>query len=244
MLLRCAGSSSEGNCYSLTDSSGQVLLIEAGVSHGKLCRFIHWNITNVVGCIVTHHHMDHVASASRLRMKGVKTYLPFELDEHRKEVVFGNFKIKSFPLTNSMNKFVHTNGDGTECPIFGFLIEHDVMGKMVYITDCEYCRYTFRKLKVNHILIGVNYQKEYTSLDEAKFGHVVTGHMSEDTALEFIKANDTDALQNVIACHLSEESCNADKLLGNLQNAVSAGVNVQIAVPGIETELYKDCPFG
>jgi len=244
MILSCAGSNSDGNCYSLTDKSGQVLLIEAGVSHGKLSRFLHWNITNVVGCIVTHKHLDHAASASKLKMMGVETFLPFELDEHRKEVTFGNFKIWSFPLTASDGRFVHTNGDGTECPIFGFLIEHDEMGKMVYLTDCEFCKWNFKRTRLNHMLIGVNYQEKYAPIDDAKKAHVISGHMSEKTAIEFIKANQTDALQTIILGHLSEFSCNAEELLANVKKVAETGVDVRVAVPNMEIELRKDCPFG
>ena len=244
VVLKCAGSNSEGNCYSLTDSSGQVLLIEAGVPRGKVCRLINWNITNVVGCVVTHHHLDHVASAPKLKMMGVEVFSPFELDEHRREVVFGNYRIKSFPLTNSMERFVHTNGDGTECPVYGFLIEHDEMGKMVYLTDCEFCKWRFTKLRLNHMLIGVNYQEKYAPISDAKKAHVISGHMSESTAIDFIKANQTSDLQNIILGHLSEFSCNAEELVANVKKVAETGVSIHVATPKLELELRKDCPFG
>lgn len=244
MILRCGGSGSSGNCYSLTDRNGKVLLIEAGIPYGKLCRFIHWNVMNIEGCIVTHSHLDHVQSVARLEIAGIPTFKPFELDEHRKKVRFGDYEITSFPLVNSAGRFVHTNGDGTECPVFGFLVKHPEMGTMVYFTDCEYCRYMFRKKDLGHILIGVNYQEQYAPMDEAKKEHVITGHMSEKTAIDFIRANTTEALQNVILCHLSEDSCNADELKANVENAVEIGVSVHVAIPGFEIELNRDCPFG
>ena len=240
MVLRIGGSGSSGNCYSLTDKNNKVLLIEAGISYGKLCRFINWNVTNIEGCIVTHSHLDHVRSVARLEIAGIPIYKPFELSSVR----FGDYEITAFPLKNSAGRYVHTNYDGTECPVFGFLIKHPEMGTMVYLTDCEYCRYMFRKKDLGHILIGVNYQERYAPFDDAKKEHVITGHMSERTAIDFIQTNQTEALQNVILCHLSDGSCNADELKANIENAVEIGVSVHVAMPGIEIELNKDCPFG
>ena len=244
MIFRCAGSGSDGNCYSLTDSKGKTLLIEAGLPYKKIEKFLDYNITNLEGCIVTHQHLDHVMSAPKLHQKGTKTFRPFELDVQERVVKYGDYRIKAFELMNSERKSLHTNGDGTECQIFGFYIFHPEMGQMVYLTDCEYCPYVFRKTKIEHFLLGVNYQEEYAPMDDAKKAHVLSGHMSERTAIEFLKASQTNALQTVILGHLSEESCKPDELLANVKKAVVTGAEVHIAVPGMELELHKDCPFG
>lgn len=244
MILTCAGSGSDGNCYLLKDSEGKMLLLEAGVTIDKIKKLIGYNVMDLEGCLITHHHKDHSASVVKLRMMGVKTFMPYELDEWRKEVIFGNFKVKAFPLTDSAGKFVHTNGDGTECPVFGFLIEHEEMGKMVYFTDCEFCRWMFRKKKLNHMLLGVNYQEQYAPLDEAKMAHVIGGHLSETTASDFIRVNQTEHLQNIVLGHLSEFSCNPEELLMNISKVAETGVHVEIATPQMELELRKDCPFG
>lgn len=244
MILKCGGTGSSGNCYLLEDSGGEKLLIEAGLPYTKISRLIDYRIKGVVGCIVTHSHLDHSQSAQKIATIGVPVYKPYEQDEKRKSVKFGSYEIKSFPLIDSSGRFVHTNGDGTECPIYGFLISHPEMGTMVYFTDCEFCRYTFRTHDVRHYLIGVNYQEEYAPIDDGKKQHVISGHMSEKTALEFLEANRSNALQNVILCHMSEESCKADELVDHVRKAVETGVNVQVAIPGLQIELYKDCPFG
>ena len=67
---------------------------------------------------------------------------------------------------------------------------------MVYITDTEYCKFRFNK--VNHILVEANYSPAcMESTGNPKRTHVLTGHMSIDTAVEFLKANQSPALRNV-----------------------------------------------
>lgn len=56
MLMRCCGSSSEGNSYALISNNGEILAIEAGVNFMEFKKIIDWRISDVVGCIVSHEH--------------------------------------------------------------------------------------------------------------------------------------------------------------------------------------------
>lgn len=154
----------------------------------------------------------------------------------------GRWKIRAFDLTDLNGKWMHTDANGEPCAIYGFMIEHPKMGRMLYITDCEFVKWRFKN--VNHILLGVNYDSELLSGDEAKKNHVVRGHMSIDTACEFVKANASDQLQNVIMCHLSSENADSDSFIEKMKKAVPM-VNVSVAEPGMELELRNpdECPF-
>lgn len=154
----------------------------------------------------------------------------------------GRWKIRAFDLTDLNGKWMHTDANGEPCAIYGFMIEHPKMGRMLYITDCEFVKWRFKN--VNHILLGVNYDPELLSGDDAKKNHVVRGHMSIDTACEFVKANASDQLQNVIMCHLSSE--NADKnLFIKKMKEVARNANVDVAEPNKEWDLQNpnECPF-
>jgi hypothetical protein len=97
---------------------------------------------------------------------------------------------------------------------------------------------------VNHILLGVNYDKDLISGDDAELNHVVRGHMSIDTACDFVKANYLDGLQNVIMCHLSAENADKATFIEKMQKVVP-NVNVCVAEPGMKLELRNPgvCPF-
>ena len=81
----------------------------------------------------------------------------------------GRWKIRSFDLTDLNGKWTHTNGDGSECPCYGFLIRHPEMGTLIYATDTELIKWRFKN--VNHILLGVNYDPELLYGDDAKKNH-------------------------------------------------------------------------
>lgn len=154
----------------------------------------------------------------------------------------GRWKIKAFDLTDLNGKWMHTNSDGSECRCYGFVIEHPEIGRLLYLTDTEVCKWRFKN--VNHILLGVNYDPERLSGDDAKLNHVIRGHMSIDTACDFVKTNESDQLQNVIMCHLSAENADKDSFINKMQKAVP-NVNVCVAEPGMELELRNpgECPF-
>lgn len=154
----------------------------------------------------------------------------------------GGFTVKPFDLTTIDGRWTHTDADGEACPIYGFLIIHNEMGRMLYITDTNLVKWKFKD--INYLLLGVNYDKELISGEDAKKNHVVRGHMNIDTACEFVKANASDQLQNVIMCHLSKENADAGKFIEKMQK-VAPNVNVCVAEPGMELELRNpgECPF-
>ncbi|MCD7724921.1 MAG: hypothetical protein LUI12_05125 [Clostridiales bacterium] len=113
------------------------------------------------------------------------------------------------------------------------------------MTDLEYCPYNFKKHKVNHMLIEANYSKEFVSDEAVKREHVLRGHCELQTTLGIIEANKTEALQNVILCHLSRESADPIEFVEQAQKVVGNGVTVDYAASGKQWELTNGdkCPF-
>lgn len=234
MKLKCIATGSTGNCYTLTSDSGETLILDCGIPIKEIKKGLDWNIRNVVGCIVSHAHSDHSKSVKDFEAMGIPVFTPYI---SLKPMRMGKeFKIQAFDLTTVDGRWTHTNADGSECPCYGFLITHPEMGRMIYATDTELIKWRFKN--VNHILLGVNYDPELLSGDEAKKNHVVRGHMSIDTACDFVKANASDQLQNVIMCHLSKESADAGKFIEKMKEAVP-GANVDVAEPNKEWILRK-----
>ena len=247
MRLKCLGSSSAGNCYLLTSNSGETLILDCGIPIKEIKKGLDWNIKDVVGVLCTHKHLDHSKSVLELCKAGFHTVVPYLISS--KSETFGcrvkksNFKIDTFALTTIDGSWTHTDANGEPCPIYGFLITHKEMGKMLYITDCEVVKWRFRD--INHILLGVNYDKDLVDKDnDPKTRHVFRGHLSIDTACDFVKANHSDSLQNVIMCHLSSENADSDSFIEKMEK-VACGANVDVAEPGKEWVLRKgdECPF-
>ena len=242
MKLKCIATGSTGNCYLLTSNSGETLILDCGIPIKEIKKGLNWNIKDVVGVICTHKHLDHSKSVEDFEAMGIQIFAPY-LGDSCKPMNMGEFTVKPFELITIDGSWTHTDADGTPCPIFGFLITHKEMGRMLYITDCELVKWKFRD--INHILLGVNYDKDLIdNEDSAKVNHVYRGHMSIDTACDFVKANSSNDLQNVIMCHLSKNNADKDLFIEKMQKAVP-NANVNVAEPEKEWLLRNpnECPF-
>ena len=242
MTLKCIGSGSTGNCYLLTSNSGETLILDCGIPIKEIKKGLNWNIMGIQGAVCTHCHRDHSLSLADLRNIGIDVFHP-SVDQNVGVVNFGSFRVQSFDLTTLDGRWTHTNADGSECPCCGFLITHKEMGRMIYATDTELIKWKFKD--INHILLGVNYDKDLIdNEDSAKVNHVYRGHMSIDTACDFVKSNNSDDLQNVIMCHLSKNNADKDLFIDKMKSTVP-NANVDVAESGKEWLLRNpnECPF-
>nr|DAG33435.1 MAG TPA: hypothetical protein [Caudoviricetes sp.] len=241
MKLKCIASGSSGNCYTLTADDEETLILDCGIPIKEIKKGLNWNIKDVVGVLCTHQHLDHSKSVKDFEAMGIPVFAPYiSLEPMR---IGTEFKVQAFDLTTVDGRWTHTNADGSECPCYGFLITHPEMGKMLYITDTELIKWRFKD--INHILLGVNYDKDLIDRDNTgKANHVFRGHLSIDTACDFVKANYSDSLQNVIMCHLSSENADKDSFIEKMKK-VAYGANVDAAERNKEWVLRKgdECPF-
>ena len=243
MKLKCLGSSSSGNCYLLTSDSGETLILDCGIPIKEIKKGLNWNVKDVVGVLCTHKHLDHSKSVKDFESMGIPVCKPYEALLMNQFLANSYFTVRTFDLTTIDGSWTHTDANGEPCPIYGFLITHKEMGRMLYITDCEVVKWKFKG--INHILLGVNYDKDLIdNEDSAKVNHVYRGHMSIDTACDFVKANNSKDLQNVIMCHLSKDNAEPDLFIKKMQK-VAPQANVYVARKGLEVELRRadECPF-
>ena len=241
MKLKCIATGSTGNCYTLTSDSGETLILDCGIPIKEIKKGLDWNVKDVVGVLCTHKHLDHSKSVEDFEAMGIQILAPY-LGDSCKPINMGEFTVKPFDLTTIDGNWTHTDANGEPCPIYGFLITHKEKGKMLYITDCEVVKWKFKG--INHILLGVNYDKDLIDRDTGKANHVFRGHLSIDTACDFVKANYSHSLQNVIMCHLSSENADSDSFIEKMKR-VACGANVDVVVAGKSWDLKNpnECPF-
>lgn len=231
-MIRCVGSGSSGNSYALIDNDNKILLLDLGLPAKEIKRAIDFRISDVVGAVVTHHHKDHSLAVADFEKMGIPVWQPY-LDENKMQRrYFGGFMVRSFDVP-------HDNE-----PCVGYLIECPNHDRLLYATDCEYIRYSFKKMNLSHILIECNYQQELVDRDLPNYEHKIRGHCSLDTCKEFIKVNSTDSLQTVILCHLGQETTEPMECVADIQKIVP-WANVCVAEKGLEVELRNknECPF-
>lgn len=234
MKLKVIGSGSSGNCY-LLDDGKQILIIEAGLPFSEVKEAINYKTSKIVGILSSHEHGDHRKYLHEYKDAGI-TCLQGNTEvgivsETRGiySIRFGEFTVKPFKVPHDV-------------PCFGYLIEHPTMGKLVFVTDAEYVKYTFPG--VNHIMVETNYSQDI--LDEnTNSGEIPTvlrnrimkSHMSFDTAVKMVKANKSSQLRNVVMCHLSTRNSNKSRFKEDMQNVVGSFCNVTIAKKGTEVDL-------
>lgn len=159
---------------------------------------------------------------------GISVWKPWEGADWSDKKNFGSFFVQCFSLPHN----------GT--PNVGYYIrEKKSSQKILYLTDFEYCQFSFKALEINHVLVECNYQKEITSRDLPQYVHKIRGHCSLETCKNFILANQTNALRSVILCHMGADTAIPEECVAEVQKAVGNGVCVDYARSGLEVELIK-----
>lgn len=225
LTFKCLGTGSSGNCYFLTDESGQTLILDLGLPVMDIKKALNFDLTNVVGALCTHGHLDHSKSGYDFELMGIEVYAPYEMSDVPKSAhEIGNFKVFAFPVPHN----------GEIC--YGFLITNG-NEKVIYCTDYEYVKFNFQTLGVNHFIIECNYQEKYVDRDIPNFEHKIKGHASLNTCKEFLKANETWHMQNVIIVHMGKDTCDPKECVKEIEDVLDVGVKVDYARPNTDYEL-------
>lgn len=240
MKLKCISTGSKGNTYALISSVGEILLLDLGASEKEIKKALEFNISSIVGACATHMHGDHAKSIKDLENMGIRVFKPYEDNKHQNQIIknkYGDFTVMAFALDDKNSKvWQHTNTDGSECPIYGFYITHpELDSPFIYATDCKLIKWNFAKQNPSTILLGVDYQPDMLDTDSAKYRHQVEGHMSIETACDFIKANNSSYLRNVLLGHLSNSSADDEYFINEVNKVCNS--SVYVLDKGVETEL-------
>lgn len=246
MKLKVLGSSSSGNCY-LLENETECLVIECGIKFSEVKKALDFNVSKIVGVLVTHEHLDH----SKYANEYIKAGIPVGMSQGTMDALnldsmvlrsgywyaFGGFTVTCF----------RTEHDCAEP--FGFLIEHDEIGKLLFVTDSAYVKPNFKKLSVNHIMVESNYSEEIINgyldagtIDQARVNRTFKTHMSIETCREFVNVNQTANLDSVVLLHLSDGNSNAVEFQRTIQEVVGDAVKVIVADKNITVDL-DICPF-
>lgn len=234
MKLKILGSSSKGNCYIL-ENENETLILEAGVPLHEILKYIRFNTGKVAGVLVTHEHGDHAKYIKEFRNRALEVYLSqgtlkaLDLNYCTYNIIKSMTKFKVGGFTVIPFKVEH---DAAE-PL-GFLINHEDMGNLLFVTDTFYISNRFANL--NHILIECNYCETILNNSGAAYkNRVFSSHMSLENCLEFLKANDLSNVENIVLLHLSDGHSDEKMMVDEVQKV--SGVNTFVAEKGFGLEL-------
>lgn len=244
MLVKTTATGSKGNNYALI-SGEEILLLECGVPAKEMLKTIDYQTSKVVGCLLSHEHGDHAKYIKQYMQYGVKVYGSDEVQSNI-ELIYGE-KIEGIKRMSrkklgsfSVIPFRVPHGE-TDCD--GWLID-TAEGRVLFITDAEYCPYDFSKMNINYGLIECNYSIDYITLEDdgVKNRRVLETHMELQTCKRLIQSINTDNLRSIGLVHLSAYNGNPQRFRDEIRSQVDADVDVWVAEKGVQKE-FKLEPF-
>lgn len=234
MLIDIFASGSGGNSYLVSDGDTS-LLLEAGLRESALKNMI-WQkgylMANLNGCLVTHEHKDHSASAVFISKLGIPIYaskgtlskLDGVLCWH---VLKAGVTSKVYTFDVLPFKIQH---DAVE-PLGFLLYSRTAKEKMLYATDTYYLKNKIPD--VDYLMIEANYSLDILKanvnsgeVNEALAKRVIKSHMSIDHLVEALKAADLSKLREVYLMHLSNDNSNAEEFKRKVQEVTGVPVYV------------------
>lgn len=248
MKLKVFGSSSKGNGYALTDNDGNTLLLECGVPVIEIKKYLDFDLSKIVGCLVSHGHQDHCRYATTYLKSGIDLAMSMETakmlnveNHHRVKIIEANIKYTSIMdrftvLPVEMQHDVHT---------LGFVINHKECGPTVFITDSYYSKYRFANIR--NWIAECNYSEEIMAkkmasgkLDPFVRNRILQSHLSLENLLLMLSANDLTKTNNIVLVHLSDT--NSDEVYFKNKVSNSTGKTVHVADSGMEIN-FNETPF-
>lgn len=244
MVLKCLGSSSSGNCYLLHSlRSDEVLVIEAGIPMIEVKKALKFKISSINALVVSHRHNDHAKYIGDYLKNGIKVLaLPDVFGSKGFNNSFckkiepmhgykvGGFKILPLPVVHDV-------------PCVGFIIEHEEIGSLLFVTDTMMLEYQLPKL--NHIMIEANYDDAILqyNIDNAIVPasmreRLLHSHMELQTTKEVLRVNDISSVNEIILLHLSSNNSDAAQFQKEVEEV--SGKPVYIARKGLAIELNKE----
>lgn len=229
MLIKTIASGSGGNCY-VVEHNEQQLLIECGISLKKIRQALNFNLSRVIGCLVSHEHNDHckavpeIAKMTSIPIRGPETIKAKKWSPRYESIrpgvyfSFGDFIIKAFEVEHDV-----------DC--FAYMIAFK--GNLIfYITDTCVIPYVKPNM-ITHLIIETNHS--FRLLKESDINPVLAQriwetHLDIEMAALFAK-HQRKSLREVYLIHLSDEHSNEKEFKNRMEEAT--GVPVYVAPRGI-----------
>jgi phosphoribosyl 1,2-cyclic phosphodiesterase len=234
MEIKTLASGSDGNAYWVSDGRTR-LLIEAGIPIRDIQRGCGYTVTDLAGCLISHSHGDHSKAAKDLISKGVDVYASkgtldaLKLSGHRAHRLGGDISgamIGTFFVT-----CFDTVHDAPE-PL-GFVVTSKATGeRLLFFIDTGYIKYngfadiTHLMCECNHDTESIKAAIERGDLPPEMLPRLMKNHMSLDTLIKFLRANNWSKLRQVYLLHLSDRNSGAERMRAAVQK--ETGVEVYI----------------
>lgn len=217
------------------------MVIDAGIKFDKVNKEVGYHLHKAETCLITHAHADHTAYISDFLNAGIIACLLPETrvqvpkcasERYYKEIAIGTqYQTQSFAFVPL--EMVHTNNDGTACPCVGYLIVDKASGeKMLWATDTQYIKNRFNALDYYCIEANFFEVEDWAAslpyIQKSVEQRRVQSHMSVETAIRFLQAQDLSKCKAVYLLHISNSLSDKERkeIVERVRKVVGKGVKV------------------
>lgn len=209
--------SARGNCIFVSDGETP-LIIDAGLRAQIINQAIDHKLHEVKGVLISHEHGDHSKGAAELAVRGIDVYASAG-------TIDALPALKGLPTVHALPRDLGIM-IGTWF-VFPFPIKHDAAEPLgfycvsantecfAYITDTPYTKYVLPPC--THIMIEANYDidklraaGETGALPAKAVSRIRWSHLSIQSAIKFLKANDLSRCVGIWLLHLSDDRSDAE----------------------------------
>lgn len=228
MNFTSIASSSKGNAYLVSSPGAAPILLECGISIKSLRERL-WShgvrLSDLAGCLVSHEHMDHARAVKDLLKAGVDCYMSagtakaLGISGHHRHIginsehVYGvwDWKILPFDLHHDV-------------PTHGFMIASPDGERLLFVPDTSYIRNRFAGINVlaiecNHMADILSDNIQSGSLPTVVGHRVRRNHMSLDSVIAMLRANDLSRCREIWLLHLSDANSDEAHMIRAVQEA-------------------------
>lgn len=195
------------------ESSSEALILEAGCKLMEVKKALHWQLSKVVGCAVSHEHNDHAGYAAEYAAAGIKVLALPAVQQAKgikrnaiavelgKAYKMGSFVLQPFEVMHDV-------------PCVGYMVKQQELGKLVFFTDTFACKYRFKG--VSTYMVEANYCDELleANIEAGKVpmllrNRLMTSHMELHNTIGFLRSSDLSSVRNIVLVHLSAGNAEA-----------------------------------
>jgi len=236
--LKVISSGSSGNGY-VIESCGRYLILELGCNFDEYIRNTEYSTSNIVACLVSHRHGDHI------RKDTLDKFLKYKVPVFANDdvcamyqgcgkidmpvLVVGGFTIRHFDLVHSV-------------PNTAYVIDTPDNVRILFATDTEYVPKIVKN--VNVAIIEANYDENViidNIIDDQWNSSRYSCHQNINRCIQYLKKLDPGCMTQVVLCHLSQNNANRKDFVKKTQELLSFD-NVCVAEPNLCLNL-NNCEF-
>lgn len=204
--FRPYASGSTGNLYTLTDGQTS-LIIEAGLPYKEIRRILAEKEgkgpSDYDACLISHIHKDHSRAMADMQAMGIDVI--FGPDHIGEAIIIGTMEIGAFEVVHNV-------------PCTGFMVKTRITGdSLVFITDALHSPFRFG-FSPTIFAIECNYAEDL--LEGCAYADDLVGrHMSLDTCIKTLQANDLSRTREIHLIHLSGSNSDEARFVNAVQAA-------------------------